>query len=95
MGPQQDRPAQIRVSAVRAGQTTRITFADTGPGIPAQARAHLFEAFTGSVRKGGTGLGLAICAEILRAHGGSIELAHSGPDGTAFLLAIPDRPNGK
>ena len=83
--------AEIRVSARRTGTITEVTVTDTGPGIPQQARLHLFEAFQGSVRKGGTGLGLAICAEILRAHGGTIELAHSGPEGTAFRLTIPDR----
>ena len=82
---------EIHVSAERAGQVSHVTVSDTGPGIPEQARLHLFEAFQGSVRKGGTGLGLAICAEILRAHGGTIELARSGPDGTAFRLSIPDR----
>jgi signal transduction histidine kinase len=90
--PREGSPAaEIRVSARRVENATQVMVSDTGPGIPRQAREHLFEAFQGSVRKGGTGLGLAICAEILRAHGGTIALAHSGPEGTAFRLTIPDR----
>ena len=90
------RPAghRIKVSAQRLEKTVLIDVADSGPGIPKQARLHLFEAFQGSVRKGGTGLGLAICAEIMRAHGGSIALANSGPEGTVFRLTIPDSHEG-
>ena len=92
--PGEGRPHQIRVSSERDTAVTHIDVADTGPGIPERARLHLFEAFQGSVRKGGTGLGLVICAEILRAHGGSIALARSGPEGTVFRLALPDRLEG-
>ena len=53
--------------------------------------AHLFEAFSGSTRPGGTGLGLPIAREIMRAHGGDVELVHSGPDGTVFRLTLPTR----
>ena len=42
-----------------------LSVRDNGPGVPKKARDHLFEAFTGSQRKGGTGLGLAIAAEIV------------------------------
>ena len=67
-----------------------IEVSDTGPGIPAKARAHLFEAFQGSTRTGGTGLGLAIAAELVRAHGGEIRLVE-GTIGATFRLTIPDR----
>ena len=63
---------------------------DTGPGVPQKARDHLFEAFTGSQRKGGTGLGLAIAAEIVGVHGGHIRLLDT-PKGAAFQFEIPDR----
>ena len=63
---------------------------DTGPGVPARARAHLFEAFQGSTRRGGSGLGLAISAELVRAHGGDIRLVE-GTLGATFRITIPDR----
>jgi signal transduction histidine kinase len=81
----------IAITAWRTADRTVIEMADTGPGIPEGARAHLFEAFSGSARLGGTGLGLPIAREIMRAHGGEIELAHTGDDGTVFRLNLPAR----
>jgi signal transduction histidine kinase len=81
----------ISVSAWRQPGRTVIEIADTGKGVPPAAQAHLFEAFAGSTRPGGTGLGLPISREIMRAHGGDVELAHSADDGTAFRLTLPDR----
>src|SRR5260370_3045999 len=68
-----------------------IEVSDTGPGVPAKARDHLFEAFQASGRPGGSGLGLAIDAELVRAHGGDIHLVE-GTIGATFRVAIPDRP---
>lgn len=81
----------ISIGAWQAGNQTVIEIADTGKGIPDAAREHLFEAFSGSTRPGGTGLGLPIAREIMRAHGGDIELVHTGPDGTVFRLTLPTR----
>ncbi len=81
---------QIRVTGRREGSVTILEISDTGPGIPAKAHAHLFEAFQGSSRDGGTGLGLAIAAELVRAHGGELHLVE-GTIGATFRIAIPDR----
>jgi signal transduction histidine kinase len=81
----------ISISAWRQRDRMVIEVADTGKGVPAAAQAHLFEAFAGSTRPGGTGLGLPIAREIMRAHGGDIELAHTGDNGTAFQLTLPVR----
>lgn len=64
----------VAITARRDGACAVIEIIDTGPGVPEAARAHLFEAFKGSVRKGGSGLGLAISAELIRAHGGTLTL---------------------
>lgn len=84
-------PKQIRVAGRREGTVAIIQVSDTGPGVPAKAREHLFEAFQGSSRDGGTGLGLAIAAELVRAHGGDLNLVE-GTIGATFRIAIPDRP---
>ena len=81
----------ISVSAWRQRDQIVIEVADTGKGVPAEAQAHLFEAFAGSTRPGGTGLGLPIAREIMRAHGGDIALVHTGDDGTSFQLTLPMR----
>lgn len=82
---------RLSIKAERRGAVVDILVADTGPGVPARAREHLFKAFQGSTRPGGTGLGLAIAAELVRAHGGAIDLVDLGA-GATFRIQIPDRP---
>jgi len=84
-----DQVGLVSFMAWQSGRELLIEVTDTGPGIPSNAREHLFEAFSGSSQPGGTGLGLAIAREIMRAHGGSIELDRSEADGTAFRLCLP------
>ncbi len=82
---------QIRITGRREGSVAILEVSDTGPGVPAKAREHLFEAFQSSGRPGGSGLGLAIAAELVRAHGGGIDLVE-GTIGATFRIVIPDRP---
>lgn len=84
-----DADGEIAVLGRREGAVTVIEVADTGPGVPDKARAHLFAAFQGSVRKGGTGLGLAIAHELVQAHGGQIMLV-ANEGGATFRVTIPD-----
>ncbi|WP_225027837.1 sensor histidine kinase [Xinfangfangia pollutisoli] len=82
-------PGTIEVSAGEDETDWWIKVGDSGPGLPAKAREHLFAAFQGGARKGGTGLGLAIAAELVRGHGGRLELSRSDADGTEFVLHLP------
>jgi signal transduction histidine kinase len=83
------KPGEIRISGLERDGSWRIEVSDTGPGLPKKALDHLFQPFHGGARKGGTGLGLAIAAEIVRGHGGALELVESGPDGTTFAICLP------
>ncbi|MCW5714691.1 MAG: HAMP domain-containing histidine kinase [Bauldia sp.] len=83
---------RLTVDARRAGGVVTIEVRDTGPGVPAMAREHLFQPFQGSAKPGGTGLGLAISAELIRAHGGEIDLVPAAGAGSIFRMTIPDRP---
>jgi signal transduction histidine kinase len=83
------QPGTIEVSAGEDEGEWWIRIGDTGPGLPPKAREHLFAAFQGGARKGGTGLGLAIAAELVRGHGGRLELARSDADGTEFAIHLP------
>jgi signal transduction histidine kinase len=90
-----DAPGLVRrltLSAERSGGVARIRVEDTGPGLPQKALENLFSAFRGSARNGGTGLGLAIAHELVRAHGGTLELTESRGGRTVFSITIPDRP---
>jgi signal transduction histidine kinase len=80
---------EIMVLARREGSVIVVEISDTGPGVPEQARAHLFKAFQSVARKGGTGLGLAIAAELVEAHGGQIALVKND-GGATFRVTIPD-----
>jgi signal transduction histidine kinase len=84
-------PGTISIEAQRGNNVTHIRLIDTGPGVPERARAHLFQAFQGSARKGGTGLGLTIARELVVAHGGDLRLAESTDRGAVFEIDIPDR----
>ncbi len=79
----------ITIRADVEGDSWRILIEDNGPGLPEKARQNLFTAFQGGVRKGGTGLGLAIAADLIRGHGGKLELRETGPDGTKFAICLP------
>ncbi len=83
------QPGEIAVRASEDEDFWTITVTDTGPGLPAKARDHLFKAFTGGTRKEGSGLGLAIAAELVKGHGGRLDLVRSDETGTEFLIALP------
>lgn len=81
---------RITMEAMREGECVHVVISDTGPGIPENTRKALFKAFHSGSKKGGVGLGLAIVAELLKAHGGSIDLDETRP-GACFRLKVPDR----
>jgi PAS domain S-box-containing protein len=80
---------------VRVGEqdgTGQVEVTDSGIGIPAADRAHLFERFyraSTATGTAGSGLGLAISKAIAEAHGGTIRIADSGGSGTRVVVEIP------
>ena len=83
------QPGEIAIAATESDDTWTIRVSDTGPGLPPKAREHLFQPFQGGATKGGTGLGLTIAAELVRGHGGTLELDHSDETGTSFRIELP------
>lgn len=77
------------ISAEEKDGRLYIDITDDGPGLPRQAREKMFKPFAGSAREGGTGLGLVIVQDILKAHGGGIELVETGEGGTRFRIDLP------
>jgi signal transduction histidine kinase len=88
-----EKGGDLRFSASRSEACTVIDVTDNGPGVPVRVQDHLFEAFSEGSR--GTGLGLAIARELMRAHGGDLVLAETGPGGTRFRITLPDRDAGR
>jgi signal transduction histidine kinase len=81
----------VTVTAQAVLDTIQIEVADTGPGIPADQREHVFEPFyRGDEARadGGAGLGLAISRAIVEAHGGRIWLADAA-EGTRVRFQLP------
>ncbi|MDG4650216.1 HAMP domain-containing sensor histidine kinase [Roseibacterium sp. SDUM158017] len=83
------KAGEIRIVGREGDAGWCVKVSDTGPGLPKKALEHLFKPFHGGVRKGGSGLGLAIAAEIVRGHGGRLELVSTGPEGTVFAIHLP------
>lgn len=81
---------EIRVATyVDAGMVV-IAIRDTGPGMPEAVRARLFEPFyTTGAPDYGTGLGLSLSVEIVRLHGGTIEVESEEGRGTRFEVRLP------
>jgi two-component system, NtrC family, sensor histidine kinase KinB len=93
----------ISISLSNASPGARLRVSDTGPGIPAEVREHLFERFAqwrvNGSEPGAAGLGLAIAKEIVDAHGGRIFVQSELGQGTSFTVELPASPedgfNGK
>jgi PAS domain S-box-containing protein len=67
-----------------------VEVADTGTGIPAELLPKVFNLFvTTKSEARGTGLGLAICQEIVRSHGGTIQLSSQVGEGTCVRVFLP------
>jgi two-component system sensor histidine kinase GlrK len=91
------REGKISIHGHREQDELLIDVADSGPGIPPQDRAHIFEAFyTGTTAQSGklkgTGIGLSVVMEFVHAHGGTIELLDGAARGAHFRIHLPVRP---
>ncbi|MDC7222568.1 MAG: ABC transporter substrate binding protein [Spirochaetales bacterium] len=74
----------------KPGPYLKITFRDTGTGIPPEILGRIFEPFFTTKEEGkGTGLGLAAVYRTVQQHGGSIEVESREGEGTVFYLTIP------
>jgi two-component system, NtrC family, sensor histidine kinase GlrK len=84
----------IYLSAQADGDQLLMDVADTGPGIPYDERAHIFEAFyTGKAARGtsvkGTGIGLSVVLEFVAAHGGTVQIVDGQFPGAHFRITMP------
>lgn len=85
---------EVRLSIRPAPKGVELRVSDTGPGIPAEQQARLFQVFqqaeaSTARRFGGTGLGLAICRQLSEMMGGKIELESREGEGSTFRVLLP------
>jgi signal transduction histidine kinase len=79
----------LTVEALRKeGTKAVVAVADTGDGIPDENMDRIFDPFF-TTKKGGTGLGLSICYNIVKSHGGEIEVKSRVGQGTTILVSLP------
>jgi two-component system sensor histidine kinase CpxA len=83
----------IRIQALASNGDVRITFADSGPGVPEEALARLFTPFyrpeeSRNRQTGGAGLGLAIVKSCAEACHGSVECRNRRPSGLETILHL-------
>lgn len=80
-------PRVLTIEAKRVDEaTTHILIGDTGPGVPADIRDRIFDAFV-SQKPTGTGVGLSICRTIVEAHGGHIWVS-TDTSGSCFGFSL-------
>ncbi|WP_437658680.1 hybrid sensor histidine kinase/response regulator [Sorangium sp. So ce1182] len=85
----------VAVSAAEDGAAVELRVADSGPGVPAEMRARVFDRFVqlggdaDDLHRAGRGLGLAFCKMAVEAHGGRIWVEDNAP-GAIFCVRLPD-----
>lgn len=86
--------SHVSVRAGRRGDAIEVTIDDDGPGIPTSRREEVFKPFfrlegSRNPSTGGVGLGLTIARDVLRSHGGDIELDDAPGGGLRARLVLP------
>jgi signal transduction histidine kinase len=91
--PKRGGAITISTSYDSAAHEARIVVSDNGPGIPADQRSRVFEAFASSKGQRGTGLGLAVTRKTIEEHGGRITLEPEDDQapgrGASFAIVLP------
>jgi GAF domain-containing protein len=80
---------RLTVSTRRVGPWVELRFTDTGPGVPQELSARIFEPFFSHGKREGAGLGLAIAHRIVSEHGGEIGVESPAGGGATFTVRLP------
>jgi len=92
----QKRERKLTIKSEADASSVRVSFQDTGGGIPKENLQKIFEPLFTTKEKGvGTGLGLSICYDIIREHNGAIYVASEDGCGACFIVELPIRKKSK
>ncbi len=81
---------KIKVSIARRHNTIRVKVRDYGPGIPEPELPFVKEKFyKGSSKQRGSGIGLSVTDEIVKLHGGTLEIKSRVGEGTIVVITVP------
>jgi signal transduction histidine kinase len=82
--------ARVVAESAREGHSVIVQVRDNGPGVAEQHRERVFDPFFTTRAPGeGTGLGLSIAFDIVREHGGELELGAAPEGGASFTIRLP------
>jgi PAS domain S-box-containing protein len=84
----------LKVKSARRGDCVRVSFADTGAGIPKEELGKLFTPLV-TTKAQGMGFGLAVCKRFVEAHGGKITVKSVLGEGSVFTVTLPIEPQCK
>jgi signal transduction histidine kinase len=90
----QSPPGQVTAALLPRAREVLLIVEDDGPGVPADERDRIFQAYYSS-KSGGTGLGLALVKQVMEAHGGTIASEASPLGGARFVASLPLKPVGE
>jgi signal transduction histidine kinase len=77
------------VETRQSGEQVELRFGDTGPGVPEELRARVFEPFFTYGKREGAGLGLSIARRIVEEHGGRLWIEGGEEEGATFVVSLP------
>ncbi len=81
---------KLTITTSREDKYVRISIRDNGMGIPKNIQDKIFQPFfTTKLHGEGTGLGLAITSDVIKAHGGTIELRSQEHEFAEFIICLP------
>ncbi|HEV2962145.1 MAG TPA: ATP-binding protein [Candidatus Angelobacter sp.] len=82
---------KIRIHPIEKGEHKEIAveIEDSGPGIPAESREHIFNPFV-TTKQSGVGLGLAIVTKLVDLHGGAVRVTSEPGQGACFQVLFPE-----
>jgi K+-sensing histidine kinase KdpD len=84
--------SSVTISTTAIGSEVHIRVKDSGPGIPGEAQATIFDKFSRVKQQNmpsGIGLGLAFCKLAVEGHGGRIWVKNNDEGGSTFTFALP------
>jgi signal transduction histidine kinase/CRP-like cAMP-binding protein len=81
----------LTVTTLEVNRLVRISFRDTGTGMPEEVKKRIFEPFMTYGKKHGTGLGMAIVKKVIDDHDGQIEIESEPGKGTEMIIYLPQK----
>ncbi|MFA5976522.1 MAG: HAMP domain-containing sensor histidine kinase [Elusimicrobiota bacterium] len=85
----------LRIKGGQSGDWITVSVQDSGPGIKRTDVNHLFEAYFTTKGSDGTGMGLFLSQQVIKAHGGSINVSSEEGKGTEFIIRLPRHVQGQ